>query len=260
MSIVSCPFNFNEFKKIWNSDSLNENSDIVANLVENNPLLHETLIMQGHALAILDIRTMQYPLILGDVEKVCGWSSEYFYKVGVEGFVNHFLPKDQLGLNEISKQINAYVPTLNQEQLKKFRAIYDCQMVGEDGKIRRVCQESIALKTDTNGNISYFLAYVSDISHFKRDGKQHIHLSGGNKNLLFEISNDTNICNQLSFLSKRESEIAQLLGKGLLSEQIAEKLHVSLNTVHTHRQNMLRKLAIVDTTELLNFIKIYRLI
>ncbi|CAH0996237.1 hypothetical protein EMA8858_02368 [Emticicia aquatica] len=260
MNIVSCPFNFNEFKKIWNSGGLNEDMDVVANLVENNPLLHETLIMQGHALAVLDIKTMQYPLILGDVEKVCGWSSEYFYKVGVEGYISHFLHNDQLGLNEVSKQINAYVPTLKQEQIKKFRAIYDYQMVGEDGLTRRVCQESIALKTDANGNISYFLAYVSDISHFKREGKQHIHLSGGDKNLLFEIINETNTCNQLPLLSKRESEIAKLLGNGLLSEQIADKLHVSLNTIHTHRQNMLRKLELVDTTELLNFIKIYRLL
>lgn len=260
MKIASCPFNYNKFKKVWNFGGLNEDIDVVSNLVENNPLLHETLKMQGNALAILDIRTMQYPLVLGDVKKVCGWSEEHFYQVGVEGYIGHFLPEDMKGLGEISKLVNAYIPNLNKEQIKNFRSIYDYQMTGEDGKVRRVCQESIALKTDENGNIIFFLAYVSDISHFKRAGKQHIHLSGGETSELYEIDNSTNICKKLLVLSKREMEITQLIGTGMVSEQVAEKLFISVNTVNTHRQNILRKLGLIDTTELINFSKIYRLI
>lgn len=260
MSIITCPFNFNEFKKIWHSGGLNEDIDVVSNLLEKNPLMHETLTMQGHALAILDIMTMKYPLILGDVEKVCGWSTSYFYEVGVEGYTNKFLPNDFIGLGEVSKQINAYLPTLTQSQIKQFKAIYDYQMTGKDGRVRRVCQESIALKTNKEGHITYFLAYVSDITHFKRSGKQHIHLTGGNTNRFFEINNETNISSELTLLTKREHQIAKLLGEGYLSEQIAEKLFISVNTVNTHRQNMLKKLGLIDTTELINLARIYRLI
>ncbi len=257
---ASCPFNFDDFKKIWQSGGLNEDIDVVSNLTQNNPLLHETLSMQGCALAVLDIQTMQYPIILGDVQKVCGWSTEHFYEVGVVGYVDKFLPEDALGLLEVSKQMNAYIPTLEKEQIKQFRAIYDYQMCGEDGIIRRVCQESIALKTNSEGHILYFMAHVSDITDSKRAGRQHLHLSGGNKNYLFEIDNETNTCVELTMLSKRELEISKLLGRGLMSEQIAELLFISPNTVNTHRQNILRKLKLVDTTELLNFLKIYRLI
>ena len=42
-------------------------------------------------------------------------------------------------------------------------------------------------------------------------------------------------------LSKREFEILQQVEQGLSSEQIAEKLFLSVNTVHTHRCNMLKK-------------------
>lgn len=257
--LISCPFSFNEFKKIWHSDGLNENMDVVSKLVENNPLLHETLWMQGNALAVLDIKTMQYPLILGDVEKVCGWSKEYFYEVGVEGYVNKFLPNDLLGLGEISKLINNYLPTLTKQEVKQFRSIYDYQMCGKDGRVRRVCQEGIPLKTNEEGHITYLLAYVSDITNFKREGKQHIHLSGGANSCLIEIDNTSNTCKELPMLSKREQEISKLLGQGLVSEEISKQLFISVNTVNTHRQNMLRKLGMADTTELLNFIKIYRL-
>ncbi|WP_428663356.1 LuxR C-terminal-related transcriptional regulator [Runella sp.] len=259
-TLISCPFNFNNFKKIWNSGGLNEEKDVVENLVKTNPLLHETLLMQGNALAVLDIKTMQYSIILGDVEKVCGWSADYFYKVGVEGYTAQFLPEDAAGLGEISKQINAYVPALTSPQLKKFRVIYDYRMQGKDGEITRVCQESIALKTDKEGHILYFLAFVSDITHFKREGKQHFHLSGGDTAQLGVIDHAAGTCSQLPMLGKREREIAKLLGQGLVSDRIAERLAISVNTVNTHRQNMLRKLELTDTTELLNFIKIYRLI
>lgn len=259
-SIKSCPFNFNDFKKIWNSGGLNENVDVLDNLTKNNPLLHETLLMQGHALAVLDITTMHYPIILGDVEKVCGWPAEYFYEAGMEGYLQKFLPEDIIGLGEISKQLNSYVPTLSVKQVTQFKAIYDYRMRRKDGGITRVCQESTALKTNAEGHIVYFMAYVSDVTHFKREGKQHLHLSGGDMTHLIAIDNASGTTKSLTNLGKRELEIAGLLGKGLTSEQIAEKLFISVNTVNTHRQNMLRKLDLTDTTELLNFMRIYRLI
>ena len=259
-NLISSHFNFDEFKKIWKSENLKEEKDIVDSLLKGNPLLHETLLMQGNALAVLDFKTMKYPIILGDVEKVCGWSADYFYEKGVEGFIDKFLPEDFAGLGEISRKINSYIPNLSKEQIKQFRAIYDCRMRRKDGSYTRVCQESIALKTDENGNILYFLALVSDITHFKREGKQHLHLSGGTKSHFFEIDNSNNTCKELPQLTKREKEIAKLISQGFGSEQIAEKLFISLFTVNTHRQNMLRKFGLIDTLELINFLKIYRLI
>lgn len=260
MSLITCPFNFNDFKKIWHSDGLNEDADVVARFLENNLLLHETLTMQGHALAILEIKTMKYPLILGAVEKVCGWPTEYFYEVGVEGYVSKYLEKDFLGLGEISKQINTYILTLDRKQMKHFRVIYDYQMIGKNGLVRRICQESIVLKSNNQGHITYFLAYISDITHFKKTGKQHIYLTGGADNRFFEINNASNISSELTLLTKREQEITKLLGEGFVSDQIAEKLFISVNTVNTHRQNMLKKIGVEDTVELINMVRIFRLI
>jgi DNA-binding CsgD family transcriptional regulator len=42
-------------------------------------------------------------------------------------------------------------------------------------------------------------------------------------------------------ISEREYEILKLVAQGLSSEQIAEDLFLSVNTVHTHRCNMLKK-------------------
>lgn len=51
-------------------------------------------------------------------------------------------------------------------------------------------------------------------------------------------------------LSARENEIAMHVAKGLTNKEIAEKLHLSHHTVHTHRKNILKKLGIKSASEL----------
>lgn len=51
-------------------------------------------------------------------------------------------------------------------------------------------------------------------------------------------------------LSARESEIVRLVAEGYSSKDIAKMLFLSPHTVHTHRKNILRKLNIGSTSEL----------
>ena len=54
-------------------------------------------------------------------------------------------------------------------------------------------------------------------------------------------------------LTSREQEIMVLLARGLSTKQIAEKLFISPKTVENHRSNILRKLNIHSTLELVRY-------
>lgn len=54
-------------------------------------------------------------------------------------------------------------------------------------------------------------------------------------------------------LSKREQEVLVLISKGLTSQRIAQTLFISKYTVETHRKNILRKLDLNSSTELVKF-------
>jgi two-component system LytT family response regulator/two-component system response regulator LytT len=54
-------------------------------------------------------------------------------------------------------------------------------------------------------------------------------------------------------LSKREREIIQLISKGLNSESIGKKLHISRHTVDTHRRSILEKTNCSNAAELITF-------
>lgn len=56
-----------------------------------------------------------------------------------------------------------------------------------------------------------------------------------------------------SILSSREKEILVLIGKGKTSYQIANELFISKHTVDTHRKNMIRKLGLNGTGELIRY-------
>ncbi|MCX8522967.1 LuxR C-terminal-related transcriptional regulator [Chryseobacterium formosus] len=52
-----------------------------------------------------------------------------------------------------------------------------------------------------------------------------------------------------TFLSLREKEILKMIKQGRKSKEIAEILFISINTVNRHRQNILEKMRVSNTTE-----------
>ncbi len=54
-------------------------------------------------------------------------------------------------------------------------------------------------------------------------------------------------------LTLKEREIIQLIAEGMANKEIARQLGISINTVHTHRNNIARKLNIHKQTELARY-------
>jgi DNA-binding NarL/FixJ family response regulator len=57
----------------------------------------------------------------------------------------------------------------------------------------------------------------------------------------------------LGNLSDREFEVFQLIGQGKGTQQIAQKLHLSVKTVEVHRVNIKAKLKVESAPELIRF-------
>jgi DNA-binding CsgD family transcriptional regulator len=55
-------------------------------------------------------------------------------------------------------------------------------------------------------------------------------------------------------LTQKEKEIAKLILEGLESKEISETLNISLNTVSTHRKNILRKVNARNLTEMIKML------
>ena len=54
-----------------------------------------------------------------------------------------------------------------------------------------------------------------------------------------------------NLLSNKETEVLELISEGLTTKEIASKLFVSARTIETHRANVLKKLEVKNTAELI---------
>jgi DNA-binding NarL/FixJ family response regulator len=54
-------------------------------------------------------------------------------------------------------------------------------------------------------------------------------------------------------LSDRELEVLSLIGRGVATREIAERLHISIKTVETHRAHIKTKLSLTTATHLVQF-------
>ncbi|MEI6392487.1 MAG: response regulator transcription factor [Verrucomicrobiota bacterium] len=57
----------------------------------------------------------------------------------------------------------------------------------------------------------------------------------------------------IASLSDRELEVLELIGDGLGSREIAEKLHISIKTIESHREHIKTKLGLTRATKLVNY-------
>jgi DNA-binding CsgD family transcriptional regulator len=95
----------------------------------------------------------------------------------------------------------------------------------------------------------YTILLLTDLSGFGLS-KRGYHYYVGNDILLFRYP-DTTLLNTGRVFSYRELEILKMIAQGLDSREIAKKLFLSVNTVNTHRKNILRKTKKTSTHDLI---------
>lgn len=101
---------------------------------------------------------------------------------------------------------------------------------------------------------NHFLRY-QDIGHLmKKDGYWLFceKLNGDKKVSRFYSENSTSDYP----ISPREKEVLNLIAIGMDSKEIAERLFISLETVKTHRKNMINRLHAKDTSSLIQICKL----
>jgi DNA-binding NarL/FixJ family response regulator len=109
--------------------------------------------------------------------------------------------------------------------------IAKCAKMGAYGYLLKNTDESeliVAIRSVANGK-KYFSAEISEKMI----------------NFMSEQSISENI------LSNKETEVLGLIAKGLTTKEIATKLFVSSRTIETHRANILKKLEVKNTAELI---------
>ncbi|MDP4116916.1 MAG: response regulator transcription factor [Bacteroidota bacterium] len=144
---------------------------------------------------------------------------------------------------EAAKLVKAELPNIKILMLTMHdneNYIFDALSVGINGYISKnsdMDELLKAIKTIAHGE-EYFPPYISNIII---------------QNYLTKAQKTTGEVSNSSLLTGREKEILVLISKGLTSHEIAEKLFISYFTVGKHRKNLMKKLKLKNTAELVNY-------
>ena len=139
------------------------------------------------------------------------------------------------------------------EKLMKYKIRYDYRIQKKNGEQIRILQQSTAIEHDENGGLIRTLGVHTDITHLKPEGKpvlSFIGLDGEPSYINVDVEKVFSVSKE--FLSKREKQVLTLLIEGKLSKEISEILHISKQTVDTHRKNMVSKNNLSNTAELIS--------
>lgn len=95
-----------------------------------------------------------------------------------------------------------------------------------DERVTVLCKRNPLILDGQSDSASMGISCCETCDVFESEGRDASHL----------------LCGRIETLSAREKEILKMIGRGLSSKQIAERLSVSKRTVDFHRTNILKKL------------------
>ncbi len=135
------------------------------------------------------------------------------------------------------------------DQRKDYKLVNEFRLLTEEGRCIRVIEQQMILENDPHGNI-WLAIGILDLSPDQDPQSPFrsrlIHIRSGDI-FMFPPPCDGN------GLTARETEILKLIGQGLISKEIADKLYISVNTVNTHRQRILGKLRAGNSLEAVRY-------
>jgi len=184
-----------------------------------------------------------------------GFSREKMMDGGMDFFWTLFHPNDiKLWLTCLQSLMTFTMNELDDEKRSKMSYTWNYRIKNAKGKYITIIQNTTPLQFDNDKKPIVGLAHYTVL-----DGDINMDICACAKYLNEHNEYETlyykNITteNLLNVISNRERDIIRLLLTNRTSHQIADSLNISKHTVDTHRRNILKKLNLNSTYELVNY-------
>lgn len=146
------------------------------------------------------------------------------------------------------QKIYSLLSSLSAEEKMKHKMVHEMRVKNVRGEYIRIIEQEQAIELDKSGNIWLMLSVIDvDASHESEITKSHLYNFETGEQIFIDLSDTLE-----EPLTNRELSVLQLMKQGLLSKEIANSLNVSINTINTHRQNILLKLKANNSIEAVN--------
>lgn len=242
---------YEKASQIWHSLSENSIEGVVD--ISLYKKLFNAFHIGSYYYYIFNVKKICFEFVSPEIAEVLGYAPQ---DLDVAFFIDKIHPDDKPWFLNFEYKVNDFFKTLNNNQIPDYKVSYDYRIKKENGAYIRILQQVLTIDYDKKGAIVRTLGVHTDISHIKSPDSSAIKPSlsfiGLNGEPSYYNINVKEVfrTSEMQF-TKRESEILLCLINGRNSIGIAELLDISKSTVDTHRKNLLAKMEVGNTAELI---------
>lgn len=198
---------------------------------------------------IINIATQSIPIAKG-FETCLGYRDEEITLDNLHGIIH---PDDRVRMKDIIVAAYEFGLSIKLEQPFILQFSVDYRVIKKDGTIIRVNRHSTCSEIDKDGKMFSTISICTDISHLKSSNRITAKMFGHPEAYRFN-----NIyCKEIKRLkiTSREKDILSLIAVGRTTKEIASILGISSMTIETMRKRMIKKYAVLNTTQLVTLAK-----
>ncbi len=206
--------------------------------------------LESSSLSVFDMYRKRHSFFSSRFSDILGYDLQQVRKEDGRFFARHIHPEDLYWITLNSIRQLEFLFQLPASRKKDFKLVNDYRLRNAAGQYVRVIEQHQILELDSHGNIWLALSTVNF--------SPNQNLDEGLKSTLYDTTtghiHDLEIqgaseSEDSEALSEREKEVLHLIRQGARSKEIAGRLYISVHTVNTHRQRILKKLNVSSSIE-----------
>jgi DNA-binding CsgD family transcriptional regulator len=221
----------------------------------NLKLLQRLSEVENSTFSVLDLKTGNYLLKSPRFTSLLGYSGHEDPESDDLALFHSIIHPDDLPfVLDTEYEAFFFYKNLPVSEKKDYKLVYDFRVKSIKGVYMRIMHQFVILEQDRSGK-SWLALIVTDIlSEEATDYKPQRRMLNIRTGKLYFFHEDKKSTSG-KLLTKRESEVMGLIAQGLDSNNISDRLFISVNTVNNHRQNILSKTRSGNTTQALLYAK-----
>lgn len=212
-------------------------------------------LQESIVIACFDYRNLNLAFFTGRIEEITGYPESMFRNKGMETSFTMIHPEDRPELFKFQEIVLKAFHSLSISERNSFEFSYTTRWVHrKTQKVTWMTSKARPYVIDHAGNFIIDLHIIIQLTTPPKvqsyDWSYTYLKDDGTKILVTKNSPQDKVVQ----LTQKEKEIAKLILEGLESKEISETLNISLNTVSTHRKNILRKVNARNLTEMIKML------
>lgn len=199
-----------------------------------------------------------YHFISKNIDRILGYTEKQLMKLSRDAIYDAIHPEDREAVFELAKESWRYIRSLQPNLRKKYKIGIDFRVRKSKGEYVHILLQKAILNQDKKGNVVHMVGVCTDISHWQKSNTVTLTITGTEDEQFFwshqvDSHQIEPKAEKHVLLSNREKQILTLIASGHSSRSIAQELSISPHTVNSHRRNIMEKLGVNKSTNMLNY-------